>query len=75
LSKLMAITTETSYELPHNGSNNRLTTFLRICNEGIGKRVVFEPFIRLKNCLPLNMEIGLLIENEKKKAASHTLAF
>lgn len=71
----MGVYNETSYELSHNANKHNVTTFLRIKNEDITKRVIFEPFIRLKNCLPMNMEIDLLIENEKKRVASHMLAY
>lgn len=38
-------------------------------------RLIFEPFIRIKNLLPMKIEVGLLIENGKKDAAESDLTF
>lgn len=38
-------------------------------------RLIFEPFIRIKNCLPMKIEIGLLIESGKKDAAEGDLTY
>ena len=69
----MRASSETSYEISHSGK--KATTYIRIVRMENEIRLVFEPFIRIKNCLPMKIEIGLLIENAKKDAAEGKLDF
>ncbi|EAR98083.2 amine-terminal region of chorein, A TM vesicle-mediated sorter (macronuclear) [Tetrahymena thermophila SB210] len=73
LQKLMKVQHETSYELMHN--QKRITTYLRIVKMENETRLVFEPFVRIKNCLPMKIEVGLLIQNEKNDADEAELNF
>lgn len=67
LSRLAKVNSETSYELKHNG--DKFVTYIRVSKLENETRLIFEPFIRIKNCLPIQIDIGLLIENHRKEAA------
>lgn len=67
----MSLKKEVSYELKH-GKNS---TFLRIKPLETHQLIIFEPLIRVKNCLPMSIEINLLVENETKSTSTGNLSF